>query len=150
MLLVKGNKVFIPRVFLKTRDRLTALLRTEKVGALITNVSNEAPSIKDRYMKTLDESTAKSVTTPEITAARTLAPNGGGRIMNIAQVESNLQKLIANLSEEEFIYDLLLAYGLPKNTIKPCGLIPHLGRRYKTDTRSVALVLRDTWLHPHV
>jgi hypothetical protein len=37
--------------------------------------------------------------------------------MNIAQIEENLQKLLQNFSEEEFIYDLLLAYGLPKNTI---------------------------------
>lgn len=37
--------------------------------------------------------------------------------MNIAQIEDNLQKLLQNFSEEEFIYDLLLAYGLPKNTI---------------------------------
>ena len=37
--------------------------------------------------------------------------------MNITQIEENLQKLLQNFSEEEFIYDLLLAYGLPKNTI---------------------------------
>lgn len=37
--------------------------------------------------------------------------------MNIAQIEENLQNLIANFSEEEFIYDLMLAYGLPKNTV---------------------------------
>lgn len=37
--------------------------------------------------------------------------------MNIAQIEENLQKLLQHFSEEEFIYDLLLAYGLPKNTI---------------------------------
>ncbi|MGE4312897.1 MAG: class I SAM-dependent DNA methyltransferase [Pseudobdellovibrionaceae bacterium] len=37
--------------------------------------------------------------------------------MNIGQIEENLQKLLQNFSEEEFIYDLLLAYGLPKNTI---------------------------------
>lgn len=37
--------------------------------------------------------------------------------MNIAQIENNLQKLLQNFSEEEFMYDLLLAYGLPKNTI---------------------------------
>lgn len=29
--------------------------------------------------------------------------------MNIAQIEENLQKLLQNFSEEEFIYDLLLA-----------------------------------------
>jgi hypothetical protein len=37
--------------------------------------------------------------------------------MNFAQVEENLQQLVENFSQEEFIYDLLLAYGLPKNTI---------------------------------
>lgn len=37
--------------------------------------------------------------------------------MNIAQIEINLQKLIANLKKESFIYDLLLAYGLPKASI---------------------------------
>jgi hypothetical protein len=37
--------------------------------------------------------------------------------MNIAQIEENLTKLIANFSKEDFIYDLLLAYGLPKTTI---------------------------------
>lgn len=37
--------------------------------------------------------------------------------MNIAQIENNLQKLIQNFSKENFIYDLMLAYGLPKNTI---------------------------------
>lgn len=37
--------------------------------------------------------------------------------MNIAQIEDNLQKLVENCSEEEFIYELMLAYGLPKNTI---------------------------------
>lgn len=37
--------------------------------------------------------------------------------MNIAQIEENLKKLIEDYSEEEFIYDLLLAYGLPKASI---------------------------------
>ena len=37
--------------------------------------------------------------------------------MNIAQIEENLTKLISNFSKEDFIYELLLAYGLPKNTI---------------------------------
>ncbi len=37
--------------------------------------------------------------------------------MNIAQIESNLQKLINTLSRETFIYDLLLAYGQPKASI---------------------------------
>ena len=37
--------------------------------------------------------------------------------MNIAQIESNLQKLIKSFSEKTFIYDLLLSYGLPKASI---------------------------------
>ncbi len=37
--------------------------------------------------------------------------------MNIAQIESNLQNLIKSFSRETFIYDLLLAYGLPKASI---------------------------------
>ena len=37
--------------------------------------------------------------------------------MNIAQIEENLSNLIKNFSKENFIYDLLLAYGLPKATI---------------------------------
>ncbi len=37
--------------------------------------------------------------------------------MNIAQIEENLSNLIKNFSKENFIYDLLLAYGLPKSTI---------------------------------
>ena len=37
--------------------------------------------------------------------------------MNINQIEKNLSKLIKNLNEETFIYDLLLAYNLPKNTV---------------------------------
>ena len=37
--------------------------------------------------------------------------------MNITQIEKNLSKLIKNLNEETFIYDLLLAYNLPKNTV---------------------------------
>ena len=37
--------------------------------------------------------------------------------MNIAQIEKNLHKLIKSFSKETFIYDLLLAYGLPKNSI---------------------------------
>lgn len=38
--------------------------------------------------------------------------------MNIAQIENNLQKLIKSLDENTFIYDLLLAYGFPKASIK--------------------------------
>jgi len=37
--------------------------------------------------------------------------------MNITQIEKNLSKLTKNLNEETFIYDLLLAYNLPKNTV---------------------------------
>lgn len=37
--------------------------------------------------------------------------------MNIAQIETNLQELIADFNKENFIYDLLLAYGLPKASI---------------------------------
>jgi hypothetical protein len=37
--------------------------------------------------------------------------------MNIAQIEINLQKLIATFDQRTFIYELLLAYGLPKASI---------------------------------
>ncbi|HEJ6623872.1 TPA: type IIL restriction-modification enzyme MmeI [Legionella anisa] len=37
--------------------------------------------------------------------------------MNIAQIENNISNLINNFSKENYIYDLLLAYGIPKNTI---------------------------------
>jgi hypothetical protein len=37
--------------------------------------------------------------------------------MNIAQIEQNLQDLIKNYSKDTFIYELLLAYGLPKASI---------------------------------
>lgn len=37
--------------------------------------------------------------------------------MNIAQIESNLQNLITNYTNETFIYEFLLAYGLPKASI---------------------------------
>ncbi len=37
--------------------------------------------------------------------------------MNIAQIESNLQQLILNYTKDTFIYELLLAYGLPKASI---------------------------------
>ena len=37
--------------------------------------------------------------------------------MNIAQIEQNLQNLLINLNKETFIYDFLLAYGLPKSSI---------------------------------
>ena len=37
--------------------------------------------------------------------------------MNTTQIEHNLQELIKNINKETFIYDLLLAYGLPKASI---------------------------------
>jgi len=37
--------------------------------------------------------------------------------MNITQIEKNLSRLIKNFNKESFIYDLLLAYDLPKATI---------------------------------
>lgn len=37
--------------------------------------------------------------------------------MNIAEIEKNLEKLVRNLSNEEFIFDLLLAYGTPRATV---------------------------------
>ncbi len=37
--------------------------------------------------------------------------------MNKSQIEENLTKIIQNFSKEDFIYELLLAYGLPKTTI---------------------------------
>lgn len=37
--------------------------------------------------------------------------------MNIAQIENNLQQIIQAFNKETFIYDLLLAYGLPKASI---------------------------------
>lgn len=37
--------------------------------------------------------------------------------MNITQIEENLQQLVKSYSKQEFIYDFLLAYGLPKATI---------------------------------
>lgn len=38
--------------------------------------------------------------------------------MNVAQIENNLQLLIKSFDEKSFIYDLLLAYGQPKASIK--------------------------------
>ncbi|MBK7667312.1 MAG: hypothetical protein IPJ32_08165 [Sphingobacteriaceae bacterium] len=38
--------------------------------------------------------------------------------MNSTQIENNLQKLIKKFSAATFIYDLLLAYGFPKASIK--------------------------------
>ena len=36
--------------------------------------------------------------------------------MNIAQIEKNLSELVKNISLDEFVYDILLAYGTPKTT----------------------------------
>lgn len=38
--------------------------------------------------------------------------------MSITQIQENIQTLIANIQEETFIYNLLLAYDTPKSTIK--------------------------------
>jgi N-6 DNA Methylase len=38
--------------------------------------------------------------------------------MNLAQIEDNVQTLVADIKSETFIYDLLLAYNTPKSTIK--------------------------------
>ena len=37
--------------------------------------------------------------------------------MNLEKIENNLKKLVSNIDIENFIYDLLLAYGLPKSSI---------------------------------
>lgn len=37
--------------------------------------------------------------------------------MNSSQIEENLQKIEKNISPESFIFDLLLAYGIPKATV---------------------------------
>ncbi len=37
--------------------------------------------------------------------------------MSIEQIEENIDKLLKNLSKEEFIYELLLSYGIPKSTV---------------------------------
>ncbi len=38
--------------------------------------------------------------------------------MTIIEIENNLNDLVANFNKETFIFDLLLAYGSPKSTIK--------------------------------
>lgn len=38
--------------------------------------------------------------------------------MTIIEIENNLNNLISNFNKETFIFDLLLAYGTPKSTIK--------------------------------
>lgn len=37
--------------------------------------------------------------------------------MNITQIENNITSMLNKFNEENFIYDFLLAYGIPKNTI---------------------------------
>jgi hypothetical protein len=37
--------------------------------------------------------------------------------MNLEQIENNIKELVSNLDKENFIYDFLLAYGLPKSSI---------------------------------
>ena len=38
--------------------------------------------------------------------------------MTIIEIENNLHNLVANFDKNSFIFDLLLAYGTPKSTIK--------------------------------
>ena len=38
--------------------------------------------------------------------------------MTIIEIENSLNTLISNFNKETFIFDLLLAYGTPKSTIK--------------------------------
>ncbi|MDD3266840.1 MAG: hypothetical protein PHC75_06660 [Burkholderiales bacterium] len=37
--------------------------------------------------------------------------------MNITQIEHNIKNLLENYNQETFIYDLLLAYGIPNSSI---------------------------------
>ena len=37
--------------------------------------------------------------------------------MTITQIEQNIKNIISNFSQDNFIFDLLLAYGEPKATI---------------------------------
>lgn len=37
--------------------------------------------------------------------------------MNLEQIEKDIKKLVSNVDRENFIYDFLLAYGLPKSSI---------------------------------
>jgi hypothetical protein len=43
--------------------------------------------------------------------------NKFGLRMNIAQIEANVQGVMKNFSQPSFIYDFLLAYGIPKASI---------------------------------
>ena len=38
--------------------------------------------------------------------------------MTVIEIENNLNRLVADFDKERFVYDLLLAYGTPKSTIK--------------------------------
>ena len=38
--------------------------------------------------------------------------------MTVVEIENNLHNLVANFDKENFIFELLLAYGIPKSTIK--------------------------------
>ena len=37
--------------------------------------------------------------------------------MNLVQIEENIQNLIKSFNQETFIFDLILAYGLPKSSV---------------------------------
>ena len=37
--------------------------------------------------------------------------------MNLEKIETNLKNISSKINEENFIYDFLLAYGLPKSSI---------------------------------
>ena len=37
--------------------------------------------------------------------------------MNLEKIENNIKELVSNIDKENFIYDFLLAYGLPKSSI---------------------------------
>mgnify|MGYP001597635663 FL=1 len=45
--------------------------------------------------------------------------------MTVIEIENNLSALVANFKSESFIYDLLLAYGTPKSTIKRVQVSDH-------------------------
>lgn len=40
-----------------------------------------------------------------------------GISMNIAQIEKNVKQVLRSLDEQTFIFDLLLAYGIPKPSV---------------------------------
>ena len=49
--------------------------------------------------------------------------------INIRQIESNVKAVVDNCNEDNFIYDFLLAYGLPKARKMNCLL---LSRNWQT------------------